>query len=73
MSDLENIIKKHLIENSFEELTKDDNWKFFKNSNYYKFLQNEPARFFQENILRYAQKFLDDMQNLNLIDPSCYK
>ena len=64
--------REELIKNSYENLTKGNAWEFFKKSNYYKYLQNEPAKFRTENAIRYAQKFLSDMQDLNLIEPECF-
>jgi len=72
MQNFENQIKEELIKNSYENLTKGNAWEFLKKSNYYKYLQNEPVKFRTENTVRYAQKFLSDMQDLNLIEPECF-
>jgi hypothetical protein len=72
MQNFQDQIKQELIKNSYENLTKGNAWEYFKKSNYYKYLQNEPAKFRTENTIRYAQKFLNDMQDLNLIEPECF-
>ncbi len=72
MQNFENQIKEELTKNSYENLTKGSAWEYFKKSNYFKYLQNEPVKFRTENVVHYAQKFLSDMQDLNLIEPNCF-
>ena len=63
MQNFENQIKQELIKNSYENVTKGSAWEFFKKSNYFKYLQNEPVKSRTENAIRYAQKFLSDMRD----------
>ena len=62
-------IKKLLCENSFNWITEPKAWKYFRKSEYYKYLiedNKERQEQLNECVINYANKFGNDTMFLNL-------